>query len=220
MAYKSAYTIEEAALIAAWIYEYSDGIGGFYEYRTLEKAKIRVGQIEDELPNISPEDIVEKYGSRERFACYKESSYGFIAKYHNALDIVDGINRAIAIGQLEAYKSGDLQLIDQKSIAAWFMDQGETGIAMQFFPSILSVWEPSASKPANPLKPKDEDIATKTKNAYLKTISALSMALISGSCGKPHTDAEAVLSILDKAGIEHPVSKRKLAEYLKETGDY
>jgi hypothetical protein len=56
----------------------------------------------------------------------------------------------------------------------------------------------------------------KTKNAYLRTIHALSKALCSGLTGKAHKDAEAVLTALDREEIKHPVGQKALAAYLDE----
>tara|TARA_R110001592_G_scaffold11568_1_gene56909 strand:+ start:1457 stop:2113 length:657 start_codon:yes stop_codon:yes gene_type:complete len=218
MAYKSAYTPEEAALIGAGIYEYFDGRKRINEYHTLEEAKCYVDAIEEEFRIVRSEDIINDYGSRERFEQCQENAYEFVARYQNATDIFDGINRAIAIGQIQAHTSNELQLIDQKSVAAWFMDQGDVETAQHFYPNILTVWRPETVQSLK--NTPENDISTKSKNAYLRTISALSMALISGSSGKPHTDAEAALTAIDSAKIERPVSTRQLTKYLKEAGDY
>ena len=220
MTYKSAYTPEEVALIGSGADYHYDGVKRFYEYDTLEEAKRAVDAIEKEYEKVSSADIAETYGGWDRFEQERDNAYEFVEKYQNAIDILDGINRAIAIGQIEVHASDELQLIDQKSIATWFMDQGDVENAQHFYPNILTVWRPSISRPPKATKPEGEDVSTKTKNAYLKTINALAMTLISGSSGKPHSDAEAVLSLLDQAGIEHPVSKKKLADYLKEAGEY
>ena len=63
--------------------------------------------------------------------------------------------------------------------------------------------------------------APKSKNSYLKTIQALSFALINGSSGEHHSDANAVLAAV--ANIENippmPSGKDALANYLKEAKD-
>ena len=59
----------------------------------------------------------------------------------------------------------------------------------------------------------------KSRNAYLKTIEALSCALIGGLTGKPNTDAEALLAVLALKKIVPPVGKKALAQYLKEAND-
>ena len=64
------------------------------------------------------------------------------------------------------------------------------------------------------LKP---DITTKTKNSYLKTIRALSEALIDGLTGVPGKDANAVLTALELKGISHPVTAKTLASYLQQS---
>lgn len=60
------------------------------------------------------------------------------------------------------------------------------------------------------------ELVAKTRNSYLRVIEALSLALIKGTTGKPHTDAEAVLAALATAGIDAPIKKDALANYLKE----
>lgn len=66
---------------------------------------------------------------------------------------------------------------------------------------------------------KEKDLSTKRKNSYLKTIAALSEALIGGMTGKPNTDAEAVLAALASKSVEAPIKNKALANYLKEAGE-
>ena len=67
-----------------------------------------------------------------------------------------------------------------------------------------------SSKPEN-------NLSSKQKNSYLRTIKALSQALFEkGLEGKPHTDAKKILRRLSTKGIEEPVGQRALAEYLSE----
>lgn len=58
----------------------------------------------------------------------------------------------------------------------------------------------------------------KSRNAYLRTIAVLGHALIGGSTGQPHADANAMLAELDTRGIEAPVEPGTLAGYLKQAG--
>jgi hypothetical protein len=60
-------------------------------------------------------------------------------------------------------------------------------------------------------------ISPKSRNVFIRTIRALSEALIDGLTGKPYPDAEAILRALELKGIDAPISSRKLAEYLKES---
>ena len=62
----------------------------------------------------------------------------------------------------------------------------------------------------------EKKLATKTKNAYLKTIHSLSEALTSGLTGTKNKDAAAILKTLELKGIPHPVSQKTLADYLEE----
>lgn len=66
---------------------------------------------------------------------------------------------------------------------------------------------------------KEKELTTKTKNAYLKTINALSRALIDGLTGVAAKDANALLTALDLKGIEHPVTAKTLASYLQESNE-
>lgn len=56
----------------------------------------------------------------------------------------------------------------------------------------------------------------KSRNAYLRTIAALGYALIGGSSGQPHPDANAMLAALAAKGIEAPIKSDALAGYLKQ----
>jgi hypothetical protein len=55
----------------------------------------------------------------------------------------------------------------------------------------------------------------KAKGSYLRTIHALSMALIKGTTRMPHSDAQAVFVALANAGITPPITEKTLAAYLK-----
>lgn len=59
----------------------------------------------------------------------------------------------------------------------------------------------------------------KSRNAYLRTIAALGYALIDGSSGQPHPDADAILAVLGAKGIAAPVGPKTLADYLKQAAD-
>lgn len=56
----------------------------------------------------------------------------------------------------------------------------------------------------------------KSRNAYLKTIRALSETLLEGLTNKPSVDAGALVTAMDSAGIKCPVGERALTTYLKE----
>ncbi len=58
--------------------------------------------------------------------------------------------------------------------------------------------------------------STKTNNTQLKLIGALSDALIGGLTGTKNKDAAAILSSLSQKGVDHPISQRKLSDYLQE----
>ena len=103
------------------------------------------------------------------------------------------------------------------SLAKWFW-QHDHDIAKKFWPSITEelVYPPQQNQ-VNPTT--NTEPATKTKNSYLKTIAALSEALIGGLTGKPNTDAYAVLVALAEKSVEAPIKDKALANYLKEAGE-
>jgi hypothetical protein len=72
-------------------------------------------------------------------------------------------------------------------------------------------------------EPLDDNLNPKTRNSYLKTIYALSNALIDGLTGQPYKDAEAILFKLslnqdedEGKSTEPPVTSKTLAAYLKD----
>lgn len=80
------------------------------------------------------------------------------------------------------------------------------------------------TKPTKAGKPKKSDEvenepAAKSRNSYLKTIRALSTALIGTSTGEHYTDADLVLKALTKKGIQAPIKIDALAGYLRESKD-
>lgn len=65
--------------------------------------------------------------------------------------------------------------------------------------------------------PADQEPTPKAKNSYLRTIDALATALIRGSSGQPHSDANAVEAELASIGVSAlPVKPKRLAKYLEE----
>lgn len=65
-------------------------------------------------------------------------------------------------------------------------------------------------------KQQADEPSPKSRNAYLRTIAALGHALIGGSSGQPHPDANAILAALAAKGIEAPIKPDALAGYLKQ----
>lgn len=61
-----------------------------------------------------------------------------------------------------------------------------------------------------------EVIGTKTKNVYIKTIYALTVALIGKLSGKKTKDAAVLLAKLDELGVKHPINSKTLADILEE----
>jgi len=65
-------------------------------------------------------------------------------------------------------------------------------------------------------QPKEIKLSSKTKNAYLKTIYALSEALVEGLTGAKNKDAGAVIAALSAKGIDPPIGEKALGNYLDE----
>lgn len=107
--------------------------------------------------------------------------------------------------------------VTKLSLAKWFW-QHDHDIAKKFWPSITEeqVYPPQQNQVKSIA---NTEPATKTKNSYLKTIAALSEALIGGLTGKPNTDADAVLAALAGKNIEAPIKNKALANYLKEASE-
>ncbi len=73
-----------------------------------------------------------------------------------------------------------------------------------------------------PRTTKEREVNGKSRNSFLRTINALATALINGRTGRPSTDAEAVIAILDRNpghGVSHESLRRLLTEYDKHVGD-
>jgi hypothetical protein len=65
-------------------------------------------------------------------------------------------------------------------------------------------------------KQQADEPSPKSRNAYLRTIAALGYALIDGSTGQPHPDADAILAALAAKAITAPLQSGSLASYLKQ----
>lgn len=61
-----------------------------------------------------------------------------------------------------------------------------------------------------------ESINGKSRNSYLRTIQALSFALIDGLTGSKDKDAKSVLAALDLKGVKAPIKEKALGHYLEE----
>jgi len=74
---------------------------------------------------------------------------------------------------------------------------------------------PNNNTPDKPSENKgNNEPSTKARNSYLKTIHALSNALVDGLTGQHNKDAEAILRQLDLKSTEHPITSKTLATYL------
>ena len=94
-------------------------------------------------------------------------------------------------------------IVEKHSLALWFYERGDAHAAKRLDPHFRE-------------RPISNEVAPKSRNAYLKTIRALSQALLGEATGKPSKDANIILAMLDSKGIEHPVGEKTLASYLSD----
>ena len=228
MKWKTALTAEEAALFAS-------DIDGFKTLVALRQSVISAknpppvaytqGDIEDGLvdPEKEEADLAEFIGRAEMAEEIYEALLQEIVladpyeQYTgNVASVLDVAIRAQHSEEMD-FIYPEKCTVTKLSLAKWFW-QHDHDIAKKFWPSITEELvyppQPKQIKPSTNIEP-----AAKTKNAYLKTISSLSAALIGGLTGKPNTDAEAVLAALAEKAVEAPIGEKALANYLKDAGD-
>lgn len=102
--------------------------------------------------------------------------------------------------------------VTKNSLALWFHDMGDERKAKICDPHYMT--RPAVDNHDSAVIADEPN--PKSKNSYLKTILALSDALIDGLTGKPSTDAQAVMSRLADKGVDCPFGEKTLSNYLKE----
>lgn len=122
------------------------------------------------------------------------------------------IAKRAQLDELDTTLVPELCTVTKLSLAKWFW-QHDHNMARRFWPSIT---EGLACMPSAQGGEVEMPLSGKTKNTYLKTIAALSNALIDGLSGKHNPDADAVLAALAAKGVEAPLKQRALSDYLKE----
>ncbi|MDC0403732.1 hypothetical protein OAM26_01680 [Porticoccaceae bacterium] len=214
MKWKTVLTAEEAALFAT-------GIDGF---KSIEKAKTK--WVVSQIAPVEGQEVDEELGEKVQVAeeIYEallaeiivadpSDNQPYLCGATSLLEVAMRVQRSEEIDFICPEKC----TVTKLSLAKWFW-QHDHDIAKKFWPSITEelVYPPQQNqvKPAINIEP-----ATKSKNSYLKTIAALSSALIGGLTGKPTTDAEAVLAALAGKNVEAPIKDKALANYLKEAGE-
>lgn len=204
MRWKQAVTAEEVAL-------YAFDLEG---YKTLEKAK---------KVCMDDFDCVGDQIHHEHLVAEAEELYkGLIAEIILKFDLNKGSVAGSSLLNIESYsyKDGPHEegltpekcTVTKNSLALWFHDMGDEEKAKICDPHYMirpAVDNHDSAVIADEPNPK-------SKNSYLKTILALSDALIDGLTGKPSTDAQAVMSQLAGKGIECPFGEKTLSNYLKE----
>lgn len=225
MEWKSALTADEAALFAT----------GLECYESVESAR-RDCEAREEHPAdcfYSPEEIergaIEEYeANRPIIESQIRAAEEIYEALINEIVLIDANcppseSSCIVIAIRVAASSEGGCLIPKEctmtklSLAKWFW-QHDHDVARKFWPSINEelVCPPQSKQVKSAAS---SEPATKSKNSYLKTIAALSDALIDGLTGRPNTDAEAVLASLSGKGVAAPITPKTLANYLKEASE-
>ncbi len=101
------------------------------------------------------------------------------------------------------------------SLAKWF-GQHDINIAKLFYPGFTEqMFHQTKLRPSSILKTKAVPLASKSENAYNRTVKALAEALVGGLTGRHYADAEVIAAALASKGIKPPVCNKVLAGYLK-----
>ena len=106
----------------------------------------------------------------------------------------------------------------KQSLARWFYSFGDVNKAISIEPDFdpKNDFRDEAAELKNSPVNKATTLSPKTKNSYLKTIHALSHALLNdGLSGKDSTDAQKILKKLARKKIDAPLVEKTLGAYLK-----
>lgn len=102
------------------------------------------------------------------------------------------------------------------TVEAWQALQAERDALKARVEKAEALYRDKWSKLEAEAKRQADEPSPKSRNAYLRTIAALGYALIDGTTGQPHTDANAILTALGAKGIEAPIKSAALAGYLEQ----
>lgn len=109
-------------------------------------------------------------------------------------------------------------IITKPSLANWFYQMGDIEKAKICYPAFVPQNDfPNESvRSKDSLKLTDSPIGSKSRNSYLRTIHALSHALLkNGLSGKDSADAQLILKKLALKKIDAPLGEKALGAYLK-----
>lgn len=105
------------------------------------------------------------------------------------------------------------------TVEAWQALQAERDALKARVEKAEALYRDKWSKLEAEAKKQADEPSPKSRNAYLRTITALGYALIDGSTDQPHVDADRMLTALGRKGIAAPVEAKTLAGYLKQAAD-
>ena len=223
MKWKTAYTVDEASLLAA-------DIGWFYalcgENQAMLLGKPENSQEWFEREPLDPSFEAEVEELKKKIST-KESIYEALVdeiKRADAKTASEGGSVSPLVIYVREQKARDDTRIDpfeskvtRESLAEWFWSFDKQ-IAAKFDPNINEIME--ATSEGNVIESDGNDEksrGSKTINCYLRLIYALCDALSGGSLtGIKNQDAERILEILAEKGVEAPIGKKTLAEYIDE----
>ena len=207
MKWKSALKAEEAALLAT----------GLDRYKTIKNLRADLPMPwEDPSDSDDPQvfDLVAKAEMAEELyeaLCEEILVADLYSQNRSSVKSILEIAIRVQLSEYDICAASDCCTVTKQSLAKWFW-QHDQRIAKLFWADIndeLAKPLPTLIKTAI-----EKDTSTKSANSYLKTIYALSDALVDGLTGKPNTDAECILAALATKGVDAPVGKKTLADYL------
>ncbi len=102
------------------------------------------------------------------------------------------------------------------TVEAWQALQAERDALKARVEKAEALYRDKWSKLEAEAKKQADEPSPQSRNADLRTITALGYALIDGSTGQPHADANAILAAMAARGIEAPIKSDALAGYLKQ----
>jgi len=207
MKWKSALKPEEAALLAT----------GLDRYKTIKNLRADLPMPwEDPSDSDDPQvfDLVAKAEMAEELyeaLCEEILVADLYSQNRSSVKSILEIAIRVQLSEYDICAASDCCTVTKQSLAKWFW-QHDKQIAKLFWAEIND--EVARSLPKEINTEIEKSPSTKSANSYLKTIYALSDALVGGLTGKPNTDADCVLVVLAGKNVEAPVGAKALAGYL------
>lgn len=228
MKWKTAFTAKEASEIAAdieWFYTLSsEGQASVLDkrdsaYEELFEKEPLSSEAEFELEEIKQQIRTEEaiYKALLDEIVFADSSSQAEDRHSSPLVIMNREQRANDDNRIDPAKSK----VSGESLAEWFWGFDKE-IAEKFDLDIESKMEATNDNQSRDrVNSENMQPARKTVNLQLKLIYALSTALAGGSLtGIKNKDAEIVMAALASKGINCPICKRTLSDYLDEGKEF